>query len=125
MKMTARRAVLSGILALVLACDFWPGQAQQPTDSDQIRAGRALALKVCTACHLVLPDQESAPILRPPAPPFHSIALRRGTTADSLQGFLSGPHRNVGSAQNMPNPMLMDDQIRQVAAFVLSLRDRP
>jgi mono/diheme cytochrome c family protein len=128
MKPTARRRrglTLTGVLAVVLAFAFSSSHAQQSTESDDIRAGRALALKVCTACHVVLPDQGSEPILQPPARPFRSIARKPGTTAESLRSFLAGPHRTFGNARNMPNPELTDAQIAQVSAFLLSLRDQP
>lgn len=99
-------------------------QAEEPSASDDIRAGRALSLSVCTACHVVSSDQEMAPILRPPAPSFHSIANRKGVTAESLRRFLSETHRSLGKPGGMPNPQLTEDQVRQAVAFLMSLRER-
>jgi mono/diheme cytochrome c family protein len=93
--------------------------AQQP---DDIAAGRDLALNVCTFCHVVAPDQPTAPILRPAAPTFRSIANRSTTTAASLSTFLHTPHRDVPMPAAMPNLELSDEQIGTLVRFMLSLR---
>jgi mono/diheme cytochrome c family protein len=36
--------------------------------------GHRLALMICSACHVVGPDQQSRPLLRNPAPNFRTIA---------------------------------------------------
>lgn len=127
---------------ILLACSgLAPGTAQaadrvRPTEgspltnqdlggasaADDVRAGHILSLKLCTPCHLVEPGQEMTPILRPPAPPFRSIANRPGMTAESLRHFLSDSHRSFDRLGDMPNAQLTDDQVRQAAAFVISLR---
>lgn len=99
-------------------------RAEEPSAADDIRAGRALSLKLCTSCHVVSSDQEMAPILRPPAANFHAIANKPGTTAESLRRFLSETHSSISTPKSMPNPELTEDQARQEAAFLMSLRDR-
>jgi mono/diheme cytochrome c family protein len=98
--------------------------AEEPSASDGISAGRALSLKVCAACHVVSSDQEMAPFLRPPAPTFRSIANRPGMTTESVRHSLTEAHRGPGEPGRMPNLSLTEDQARQVAAFLMSLRDR-
>jgi cytochrome c1 len=61
-------------------------------------------------------------ILRPPAPSFESIAQRSSITADSVQTFLNTTHRDIGNPKGMPNPQLLDYQIKQIAAYLMSLR---
>jgi mono/diheme cytochrome c family protein len=68
---------------------------------NDVQQGHRLARLVCAACHVAAPDQQFEPILRPPAPSFESIAQR--------------------SPQGMPNPQLLDDQVKQLAAYLLSL----
>jgi hypothetical protein len=80
----AMAAVLCAFAALGMSL-----HAEEPSAVDDIRTGRALSLRLCTVCHVVSSDQEMAPILRPPASNFHSIANKPGTTADSLRRFLS------------------------------------
>jgi cytochrome c1 len=58
-------------------------------------------------------------------PTFESIAQRSSITADSVQTFLTTTHRDIGNPQGMPNPQLLDYQIKQVAAYLLSLRKHP
>ncbi len=99
-------------------------RAEEPSAADDIRAGRALSLQVCTPCHVVSSDQETAPILRPPAPSFRSIANRPGTTEESLRRFLNETHRSLSRSGGMPNPKLTEDQVRQAAAFLMSLKGR-
>jgi mono/diheme cytochrome c family protein len=97
-----------------------PAAAQE----NEVDQGHHLATLICSACHVAAPDQDFEPILRPPAPPFVSIAERRDLTADYLQTFLSTTHRDVLNPKGMPNPLLLDYQIKQISAYILSLRKR-
>jgi mono/diheme cytochrome c family protein len=89
----------------------------------QIERGHQIALKICTACHVVAPDQEFSPLLRPPAPPFAEIANRPDSTRASLRHFVVTTHWDEKTLPlTMPNPELMDPQIADVVAYILSLR---
>jgi mono/diheme cytochrome c family protein len=112
-------AALLFAVAAASASTVW---AEGQSNADDIRAGRVLSLRICTACHLVSRDQDMPPILRPPAPSFSSIANRRGTTEEGVHQFLATTHSTVRSLNNMPNPELTEDQIRQAAAFLMSLK---
>ena len=79
----------------------------------------------CANCHIVARDQPFEPILRPPAQSFVSIAQRSTTNTDSLRTFLTTSHRDISNPRGMPNPQLVDSQIRQVTAYLLSLRKQP
>jgi mono/diheme cytochrome c family protein len=125
--MRVRLAVIA--LACLVACFFsslalgvlgGPAAAQE----NEVEQGHHLATLICSACHVAAPDQDFEPILRPPAPPFVSIAERRDLTADYLQTFLSTTHRDVLNPKGMPNPLLLDYQIKQISAYILSLRKR-
>ena len=119
MKRIAMVAVL-GVFAAAAATVA--ARAEDQPAPDDIQAGRALSLRLCTACHIVLPDQEMAPILQPPATSFRVIANRPGTTEESLRHFLSETHSSMRNLKSMPNPKLNDDQIRQAVAFLMSLK---
>jgi hypothetical protein len=77
---------------------------------------------LCGQCHVAAPDQRFMPDLNPPAPSFESIAQRKDINADSLRTFLTTTHRGLDRPKGMPNPYLLEYQVRQVIAYLLSLR---
>ena len=87
-----------------------------------VQKGHYLAVLMCSNCHVVSSAQTVEPTLQPPAPPFEAIARRSSTSAETLGAFLTTTHRNIGNSIGMPNPELRDFQLRQVEAYVLSLR---
>jgi mono/diheme cytochrome c family protein len=99
--------------------------AQEGKVEDEVARGHRLATLICSACHVAAPDQNFEPILRPPAPPFASIAQRSDLTADGLRTFLATTHRDISNPNGMPNPQLLDYQIKEISAYILSLRKRP
>ncbi len=112
------------VLCILIPAADISAHAAESSSAEDIRAGRALSLKLCTPCHLVSSDQEMAPFLRPPAPSFRFIANRPTTTAESLRRFLSGTHQTLGRPGGMPNPQLTADQVRQTTAFLMSLKNQ-
>ncbi len=115
------RLTLLAVLCVLIRAPDMPVHAAEAA-ADDVAKGRALSLKLCTPCHVVSPDQEMAPILRPPAASFHSIANKPATTAESLHRFLTQTHRSLGRPGGMPNPELTDAQVRQETAFLMSLK---
>jgi cytochrome c len=111
-------------LAWFTVCVVGSARAQE-AGTDEVQEGHRLATLICAACHVAARDQPFEPILRPPAPSFESIAQRGSTTADSVRTFLSTTHRDVAGPTGMPNPQLLDYQIKQIAAYLLSLRKHP
>jgi mono/diheme cytochrome c family protein len=101
------------------ACSAW---SQGGNGADDVSKGHYLAVRVCAICHLAAPDQESKPLLNPPGPPFQSIAQRPGLTADSLEKFITTAHRGLDNPKGMPNPDLAAYQVKQAAAYIMSLR---
>jgi len=85
-----------------------------------------MALLACTGCHLVAPDQPFKPVYAPPPhpPDFKEIANRPNITAASLQHYLETLPA-VPENSHMPNLSLSSQEIRDVAAFIVSLRDKP
>ena len=90
--------------------------------NENVQKGRHIAEVVCWTCHVVAQNQEFAPILQPPAPTFASIARRSNITADYLRMFIATTHRDISKPQGMPNPQLLDFQIEQVVAYIMTLR---
>lgn len=88
----------------------------QPRPAADIAAGHERASLICAVCHVVGPDQSAAPVLTPPAPAFAEIVNRPGTTPSGLHDFLAKPHGK------MPNPSLMDQQIDELVAYMMTLR---
>jgi Ca2+-binding EF-hand superfamily protein/mono/diheme cytochrome c family protein len=122
------QVVQTSLVAWALfASALWPHatRSQEAGNPETVRQGREVAETVCSNCHVVAPDQRFVPILRPPAPPFETLAQRSTMTADWLQTFLTTTHRDISNPRGMPNPQLIDSHIAQVSAYVLSLRKQP
>ena len=114
-------------VCLVGLCLAGPARSQDAGNQDDVRQGHDLAVKVCAFCHVTANDQDILPILKPPAPSFESIAQRKTINVDALRTFVTTTHRDIssGSLKGMPNPELLDSQVKQVVAYLLSLRKRP
>ncbi len=108
------RMILAAMGAL--ACGAAPAQ-----EAD-VEAGRALAEEVCSACHVVepgagmigqrlsLPFEEGVPLT------FEDIANTSGVTETVLTVWLTSSH------PTMPDLVLAPKEIRDVVAYILSLR---
>ncbi len=111
-------AAVSAVLG-VTASAAW---SQTGSAADAIGKGHFLAVRICSVCHLAAPDQERKPLLNPPGPSFQSIAQRPGLTADALEKFITTAHRGLDNPKGMPNPDLAPYQVKEVAAYIMSLR---
>jgi mono/diheme cytochrome c family protein len=109
--------------ALILAAASMPGPslAQQGADPAAIERGHKLAITLCAICHVAAPDQPSMPVLHPPAPPFATLVKSKSFDAASLTKFLTTTHRGLDRPDGMPNPDLMDYQVKDIVAYFLSL----
>src|SRR5271167_15501 len=105
---------------------FWitgsPAWDQAIDTADEVVKGHHLAIMLCTACHVVAPGQPYPPTRHPPAASFQSIAQRAGTSFDSLSNFLTTSHQGLDNRNGMPDPVLADFQIKEISAYLLSLR---
>jgi mono/diheme cytochrome c family protein len=100
---------LGGLLAAAAA----PARAQEvPADPAN---GLALAEQLCRNCHLVRPEQRGP--VPDDVPSFMAVAGRPGVTQSRLEAALIHPPHPM-----MPNPPLSQQQIRDVAAYILSLK---
>jgi cytochrome c len=99
---------------VALAATFAPDSATAQGDP---ASGRALAGQLCASCHLVGPEQRGP--VPDGVPSFMAIATRPATTEDHLLGVLVSPPHPA-----MPAPPLDRRQMRDVTAYLLSLRPR-
>ncbi len=81
-----------------------------------IRQGRRLALDVCASCHAVRAGQTQSPLAT--APSFEEVANTPGMTAAALNFWLT-----AHAHPTMPLLILSSQQVRDVSAYILSLRD--
>jgi len=101
-------------------CSAW---GQEHNTADDVRQGHQVAVTVCAICHVAAADQPpNMPIRHPPGPSFVSIAQRDDISADSLRHFLTTTHAGIDNPYGMPKPELTDFQVKQVVAYLLSLR---
>jgi len=104
-----------GGLAVVVALSAVPAglSAQETGDPQQ---GLVFARQVCASCHAVEHGQALSP--NPKSPTFDRIAATPGMTAMALHVFLMTPHRA------MPDLILEPDDMRNVIAHILSLKEQ-
>ena len=76
-----------------------------------VAKGHQFAQQICSECHTVEKGQRPSP--NGQAPNFETIAK---TPAIALTAVLRTPHRN------MPNIIIADEDLRNVAAYILSLQ---
>ena len=86
--------------------------AQSTTPPDQIEAGRALATKLCSSCHVVTGGATGSG--SDTAPPFAAVAARRSDAF--LHAFLVKPHGK------MPPVDLSNAEIDDLVAYIESLK---
>lgn len=109
-------------LLIFLSMGVLAVRAQPASQAEDVSQGHRVAVEICSICHVAAPDQAHEPMLRPPGPPFASIAQRPDISAQSLTKFITTTHRGLDNPAGMPNPDLADFQVREVVAYILSLR---
>ena len=104
---------MSHILLAAAGAIFWTAavHGQIYGDADQ---GSRIAHRVCSTCHVV--DMRSTVAPNDGVPSFPWIARQKTLTASALSAFLSTSH------PPMPDLVLTRDEIRQVSAYIFSLR---
>ncbi len=115
---TARRETSmrkTPLIAAALICAM-PAIASAQ-DMDLARRGEALARSTCVACHGVGAGQAASPITD--APSFQTLAATPGITSMAITVALSTAHKT------MPNIQLSPDEMREIAAYIVSLRAAP
>lgn len=84
-----------------------------PASAQNIAAGKEVARASCTGCHSV--DTNGLELRNEAVPSFTTIAQSPKTTQIGLESFL-------GTHPKMRNYTLTRHQIRDVAAYILSLK---
>jgi len=97
---------------LILAILLGPTILAPAANAQDAAAGQRLARRWCSACHEI----GRAPVHNDVSPSFAAIARMSSTTAMSLNAFLSTPH------QRMPDYSLTRQEIKDVSAYILSLK---
>lgn len=87
-----------------------------PAAGQTVQSGGALAVRWCTACHVVEASQRLA---SDSAPSFRAIAARTDTTAATLDRYLSTGHTL------MPDFSLSTQERDALVTYILSLRQKP
>jgi mono/diheme cytochrome c family protein len=108
--MIGMRGKLLGLSLLRLGAG--PVLAQPAADPGN---GRSLAVELCRGCHLVGPDH-AGPV-PDGVPSFMAIASRPAVDARAIEAALISPPHPL-----MPSPPLDTRQMRDIAAYILSLR---
>ena len=80
------------------------------------KTGQELAEKLCISCHIVGRQAPSANVSAD-VPSFVAIANKSGQTAEAIAGRIVVPH------PPMPQIHLTRDEIADLAAYILSLRN--
>jgi len=109
-----RLADALGIIGFSLILGIGPTQAQ--TALGNTKRGQELSQRVCSGCHSVSPG--SAATVNADVPTFAAIANLPDATAERLAGRIIVPH------PPMPNVQLTVAEMRDIIAYILSLRQR-
>jgi cytochrome c len=80
------------------------------------KRGEELSLRLCSGCHIVSPG--STATANADIPTFAAIAGRADTTAERLAGRIIVPH------PAMPNTQLTIAEMRDIIAYIMSLKPR-
>lgn len=108
-----RISTMVASLAALLATWATPAAAMStglPADASN---GQAIAERLCSSCHAVGAGNGST---RADVPPFITIANLPGQTPERVAGRIIVPH------PEMPSVQLTISEIRDVVAYILSLR---
>ncbi len=126
MKTNKKRLSAVTVVAVSMAWSAPGTEAQTKLGAGDAEAGRHFALLACTGCHVVMLDQPFKPIRDglPRPPDFKDIANRSDVTAAFLRHHLETLPA-IPKDAHMPSPMLSSQEIRDVVAFIVSLRDKP
>ena len=104
---------MKGLLVLAAAMTLGGGAVAQEAD---VAAGKAYAEQICATCHAVQAGEELSLLMD--APPFQEVADTPGMTELALSVWLQSSH------PTMPNIILEQDDMRNVIAYIRSLKGK-
>jgi mono/diheme cytochrome c family protein len=105
------KPILAAMTLVALVAASCGAHAQTAGDAAK---GHEFVQQICSECHTIEKGRRPSP--NGQAPNFETIAKTPGMTAIALTAVLRMPHRN------MPNIIIADEDLRNVAAYVLSLQ---
>jgi mono/diheme cytochrome c family protein len=105
------KPILAAMSHVALVIAPFGAHAQMAGD---VAKGHQFAQQVCSECHTVEKGQRPSP--NGQAPNFETIAKTPGMRAIALTAVLRTSHRN------MPNIIIAGEDLRDVAAYFLSLQ---
>ncbi|HUU66350.1 MAG TPA: c-type cytochrome [Methyloceanibacter sp.] len=106
---------MKALMGLATALTLGLSGAAGAQDAD-VAAGNAYAAEVCAACHGVLQGEMMSPLMEAPA--FQEVADTPGMTEMALAVWLQTSH------PTMPNIVLEQDDLRNVVAYIRSLKGK-
>ncbi|WP_072392351.1 cytochrome c [Hyphomicrobium sp. CS1GBMeth3] len=107
----SRGLVLLGLLMLAA-----PSVAGSATPKPDPEKGRALAERVCTACHVI--SKHPASSVAADVPSFPAIANKPGQSMETIAGRIVIPH------PPMPAVALTREEIVNVVAYIMTFKER-
>ena len=102
-------SIRTSLLAILLLAG--PAAAQERGDPAR---GEVLANENCADCHEIRKGHYDSPLFV--APPFEDIANARNMSEIALFPFFQTPH------VSMPNLVVTPDEIRDLTAYIMTLR---
>jgi mono/diheme cytochrome c family protein len=105
---------MTRIVALVAFLITVTAGLVQAQDVSERLKGATFAQQICAECHAVQAGQPRSP--NGQAPTFETVAKTPGMTAIALAAILRTSHRT------MPNIILADDDLRNVIAYIMTLK---
>ena len=102
----------------------WVASSASADEAADIRAGRDMAARLCAQRHDPSPQAEETPV-GATARPLRLIARSENLGPEALKVFLRSTSNSVSHPGVMPGPGLTEEQIRQMSAFLTSLRGAP
>lgn len=105
--------MFGGFAASLVAATLAQGAAAAQLGS--VTAGEAMALEICSDCHVVSDKQVRVDLVGLPS--FREVANNPEKTEFWLRTFLRTPHFE------MPNFVFTDDQLDHIVAYIGSLKE--
>lgn len=104
------------MLSLACMATLTAAGARAQEDVGDPNAGFVVASEICGSCHAITRAQSMQPVLE--GPRFDDVADTPGMTAMALFAWMRTSH------PTMPNIVLAPEDLRNVVAYILSLKER-
>lgn len=108
--------VMRTLIALAAFSGSVAATAVAAQEFGDVQRGRQLAREVCASCHAVGAGETRSPVAG--APSFEAVANTPGMTAAALAVWLT-----AHAHPTMPMIVLTREDVRNVSAYILNLRD--